>query len=98
ALGPARSLVDRAAFWEWLSRAAAARARPGDFSDVAAAAASGPLGAETRGRILDLLMDADAAEAPMKVLGRGMRAGQPIDPALARRIERLRGLRRGGGR
>ena len=97
ALGSHRSLIDHPRFWRWLGQAAAARARPGDFREVALAAASGPLGPESRGVICDVLLDQGEIETAVSVLERWMRPGEPLHPDLARRAERIRALRPGRG-
>ena len=96
ALGPARSLVDHPAFWKWLFKACAVRGRHGEFRDLARAAAAGPLGAESRGSICDLLIDGNEIEAAVAFIEQWMRPGQAVDPGVTRRIERIRSLRRGG--
>jgi len=94
ALGPARSMIDRPIFWRWLARGAEARARGADFRETAQAAVQGPLGAESRGTIADILIDAGEMDGALSFLERWMRPGQPIDPALAARLEKVRALRR----
>jgi len=93
--GPTRSLMDRPEFWRQLRKAAEAKARPGDFRDIAVAAAAGPLRSETRGAICDILIDAGEIDAAVQVLEPWMRPGRAPDPGLAPRVERIRALRPG---
>jgi len=96
ALGPARSLVDRPIFWNWLSRAAAALGRPELFSKLARNAAAGPLSPQTRGAICDILLDAEEIDTAIAVLEQWMRPGRTIGPEVKDRIDRIRSLRRQG--
>jgi hypothetical protein len=97
ALGPSRSMIDRPVFWSWFAKATSARARGGDFREVARAAAAGPLSSPSRGVIFDRLIEASEVDAAVAVLELWMRPGRTTDPEVTKRIERLRSLRRGGG-
>jgi hypothetical protein len=95
ALGPHRSLVDKPLNWRFLAKACEVRGRPGEFRETALAAAGGPLSSESRGTICDLLIDSGDIDAAVSMLERWMRPGQPPDPGLAQRVERLKTLRPG---